>query len=33
MQKVPIWNFPKISQNNYLTYLPEAKNDLIQKYY
>ena len=33
MQQVPVWNFAKISQNHYLTYLREAKTDLIQKYY
>ena len=33
MQKVPIWDFDKISQNDSHSYLKEAKIDLIKKYY
>ena len=33
MLKLPIWDFGKISKNDYHTYLKEAKIDLIKKYY
>ena len=32
MQKVRIWDFAKISQNDYHSYSKEAKIDLIEKY-
>ena len=33
MQKVPIWNFAIISQNDYHSYSKKAKIDLLKKYY
>ena len=33
IQKVPIWDFAKIFQNDYHSYSKEAKIDLIKKYY
>ena len=33
MQKVPVWDFAKISQNDYHSYSKEAKIDLIKRYY
>ena len=33
MLKPPIWDFGKISKNDYHTNLKEAKIDLIKKYY